>query len=63
VQIDYEIGDGEVWKMLRSTLNDWTHNLETIQSWSPYGSEEDLFEQVCLLTNYEQFSRVPESVQ
>uniref|UniRef100_A0A7I4BZY0 Morc S5 domain-containing protein n=1 Tax=Physcomitrium patens TaxID=3218 RepID=A0A7I4BZY0_PHYPA len=43
--IDYEIGDGEVWKMLRTTLNDWTHNLETIQTWSPYGSEEELFDQ------------------
>lgn len=43
--IDYEIGDGEVWKMTRTTSNDWTHNLETIQTWSPYGSEEDLFDQ------------------
>lgn len=36
--------------MLRTTLNDWTHNLETIQSWSPYSSEEELFDQVCVLT-------------
>ncbi|XP_024364057.1 protein MICRORCHIDIA 7 isoform X2 [Physcomitrium patens] len=43
--IDYEIGDGEVWKMMKTTLNDWTHNLETIQSWSPYSSEEELFDQ------------------
>ncbi|XP_024363014.1 protein MICRORCHIDIA 7 isoform X2 [Physcomitrium patens] len=43
--IDYEIGDGEVWKMMRSNLNDWVHNLELIQSWSPYGSEEELFDQ------------------
>jgi hypothetical protein len=46
VQIDYEIGDGEVWKMTRSTLKDWTHNLETIQSWCPYANEEELFDQV-----------------
>jgi len=50
VQIDYEIGDGEVWKMMRTSLNDWTHNLETIQTWSPYSNEEELFDQVCVLT-------------
>ena len=49
MQIDYEIGDGEVWKMMRTTLNDWTHNLKTIQTWSPYSSEDELFDQVCLL--------------
>ena len=46
MQIDYEVGDGEVWKMTRSTLKDWTHNLETIQSWCPYANEEELFDQV-----------------
>lgn len=53
MQIDYEIGDGEVWKMMRSNLNDWVHNLELIQSWSPYGSEEELFDQVCVLSSFE----------
>jgi hypothetical protein len=43
--IDYEIGDGEVWKMIRTSLNDWTHNLETIQTWSPFSNEEELFDQ------------------
>ncbi|XP_073386683.1 protein MICRORCHIDIA 7 isoform X2 [Physcomitrium patens] len=43
--IDYEVGDGEVWKIMRTSLKDWTHNLETIQTWSPYNTEEELFDQ------------------
>jgi hypothetical protein len=46
VQIDYEVGDGEAWKMTRSTLKDWGQNSETIQSWCPYANEEELFDQV-----------------
>lgn len=55
VQIDYEIGDGEVWKMIRTSLNDWTHNLETIQTWSPFSNEEELFDQVHVLSTRELF--------
>lgn len=57
MQIDYEVGDGEVWKMTRSTLKDWTHNLETIQSWCPYANEEELFDQV-LFSSPSQYSLI-----
>ncbi|XP_028076830.1 protein MICRORCHIDIA 4-like isoform X1 [Camellia sinensis] len=43
--IDYE-REGQDWKKLtRSSLNDWSRNLETILKWSPYASEEDLLQQ------------------
>lgn len=46
-KIDYE-RRGETWnKMIRSSLDDWNRNLETIVQWSPYTSEEDLLHQVC----------------
>ncbi|XP_031272709.1 protein MICRORCHIDIA 7-like [Pistacia vera] len=47
--IDYQ-RKGESWnKMIRSSLDDWNRNLETIVQWSPYTSEEDLFHQFNLL--------------
>lgn len=49
MQIDYEIGEGEVWKHIRSSPDDWAQNLETIRTWSPYISEDDLFDQVCVV--------------
>jgi len=49
VQVDYEIGEEEVWKLFRTSATDWTYNLNTILHWSPYSSEEDLFDQVCVL--------------
>jgi hypothetical protein len=45
VQVDYEIGEEEVWKLFRNSATDWTYNLNTILHWSPYSSEEDLFDQ------------------
>jgi hypothetical protein len=43
--VDYEIGEEEVWKLFRNSATDWTYNLNTILHWSPYSSEEDLFDQ------------------
>jgi hypothetical protein len=43
--VDYEIGEEEVWKLFRTSATDWTYNLNTILHWSPYSSEEDLFDQ------------------
>ncbi|KAJ8570600.1 hypothetical protein K7X08_037572 [Anisodus acutangulus] len=37
---------GDTWEMLvRSSADDWKRNSETIVQWSPYESEEDLFQQ------------------
>ncbi|KAG0598000.1 hypothetical protein M758_12G036800 [Ceratodon purpureus] len=43
--IDYEIGGTKVWKQIRRSSEEWAHSLETIRTWSPYGSEDDLFDQ------------------
>ncbi|KAG0553359.1 hypothetical protein M758_12G005500 [Ceratodon purpureus] len=43
--IDYEIGGTKVWKQIRRSSDEWAQCLETIRTWSPYGSEEDLFDQ------------------
>ncbi|KAJ8543441.1 hypothetical protein K7X08_005964 [Anisodus acutangulus] len=41
---------GATWEMLvRSSANDWKRNSETIVQWSPYESEDDLFQQFELL--------------
>ncbi|PHT98271.1 hypothetical protein BC332_32791 [Capsicum chinense] len=41
---------GGTWEMLvRSTADDWKRNSETIAQWSPYESEQDLFQQFELL--------------
>ena len=58
MQIDYEIDEVELWKHIRSSEDDWAHNLETIRTWSPYGSEEDLFDQVCVVTSLEKTMRI-----
>lgn len=44
--MDYELKDGMICPLNRSTANDWTYNLQTIQQWSPYRTELDLFTQV-----------------
>nr|XP_016486224.1 PREDICTED: protein MICRORCHIDIA 7-like [Nicotiana tabacum] len=42
----------ETWEMLtRSSVDDWKRNSETIVQWSPYESEEDLFQQFELLND------------
>ncbi|XP_024397370.1 protein MICRORCHIDIA 7 isoform X2 [Physcomitrium patens] len=43
--VDYELKDGMICPLIRSTANDWVHNLQTIQQWSPYCTEHDLFTQ------------------
>ncbi|XP_069152674.1 protein MICRORCHIDIA 7-like [Solanum lycopersicum] len=43
---------GEIWEMLvRSSVDDWKRNSDTIVQWSPFESEEDLFLQFELLDN------------
>lgn len=39
--------------MMRLNLNDWVYNLELIQFWFFYGSEEELFDQVCVFLSFE----------
>ncbi|KAK9120153.1 hypothetical protein Scep_018246 [Stephania cephalantha] len=47
--VDYEKG-GSCWKkLMRSSPDDWSRNLETILYWSPYSSEMDLLGQFDLL--------------
>ncbi|MCE2056097.1 Protein MICRORCHIDIA 7 [Datura stramonium] len=47
--IDY-LKRGETWEMLvRSSADDWKRNEETIVQWSPYESQQDLFQQFELL--------------
>ncbi|XP_057508601.1 protein MICRORCHIDIA 7-like isoform X1 [Actinidia eriantha] len=43
--IDYERRGQEWNKLMRTSPNDWSRNLETILHWSPYASEEDLLQQ------------------
>ncbi|XP_024385499.1 protein MICRORCHIDIA 7 isoform X1 [Physcomitrium patens] len=43
--VDYELKDGMICPLIRSTAKDWAHNLRTIQQWSPYCTEHDLFTQ------------------
>lgn len=46
VKIDF-VKRGEIWEMLvRSSVDDWKRNSDTIVQWSPFESEEDLFLQV-----------------
>ncbi|XP_009606486.2 protein MICRORCHIDIA 7-like [Nicotiana tomentosiformis] len=48
----------ETWEtLIRSSADDWRRNSETIVQWSPYESEEDLFQQFELL-NKDQGTRV-----
>ncbi|VFQ93280.1 unnamed protein product [Cuscuta campestris] len=49
--IDFE-KRGESWDMMiRSSVNDWNRNLETIMQWSPYLSEDDLLQQFDFLND------------
>eukprot|EP01018_Ginkgo_biloba_P017101 Gb_26630 [translate_table: standard] len=49
-ELDYEIQEDVPKKLIRSTIDDWKRNLETLVQWSPYSSEADLLLQVCLLS-------------
>lgn len=47
-QLDYEL-DAHLVKpsvLLRTTMDDWLSNLNTIIKWSPYSSEQQLLSQV-----------------
>ncbi|GAU45736.1 hypothetical protein TSUD_77610 [Trifolium subterraneum] len=47
--LDYE-RDGQGWKrILRTSLDDWNNNVETIVQWSPFSDEADLLRQFNLL--------------
>ncbi|PIA41979.1 hypothetical protein AQUCO_02100071v1, partial [Aquilegia coerulea] len=47
--LDYEKG-GQNWNgIMRSSVGNWTKNLETIVQWSPYSSEHDLLQQFNLM--------------
>lgn len=49
--VDFE-KDGLEWnKLPRSSLGDWSINLETIVQWSPYSSEGDLFQQFATMND------------
>ncbi|KAI5077521.1 hypothetical protein GOP47_0007345 [Adiantum capillus-veneris] len=43
--VDYEIESLGLRKLVRSTAEDWTCNLDTITKWSPYCTEADLLNQ------------------
>lgn len=43
--VDYEIQPFGLRKLLRSSVDDWNKNMETIKHWSPYSSEAELLEQ------------------
>lgn len=46
--MDYE-RIGQEWnKIIRTSLDDWNKNVETIVEWSPFSSEADLLRQVFL---------------
>ncbi|OWM89797.1 hypothetical protein CDL15_Pgr024545 [Punica granatum] len=48
--IDYE--RGQYWdKVIRSSFDDWSKNLETILQWSPFTSESDLLKQFDFMKN------------
>ena len=44
--LDYERRGREWNKMLRTSIEDWNKNVETIVHWSPFSSETDLLRQV-----------------
>ena len=46
MQIDYEIDGEDRWKLIKTDSNHWIQNLESMQTWSPYSSEEELIDQV-----------------
>ncbi|KAK1376314.1 Protein MICRORCHIDIA like [Heracleum sosnowskyi] len=47
--IDYK-KEGGRWNMIvRSSPDDWRHNLDTLLIWSPYSSEEELFKEFDLI--------------
>lgn len=47
--IDYK-KEGNSWNMIvRSSPDDWRHNLDTLLMWSPYASEEELFKEFDLI--------------
>ncbi|KAH9705504.1 protein MICRORCHIDIA 4 [Citrus sinensis] len=43
--LDYEGSQQEWKKIIRSSLDDWNRNVETIVQWSPFSSEADLLHQ------------------
>ncbi|MED6205572.1 Protein MICRORCHIDIA 7 [Stylosanthes scabra] len=50
--LDYERGGREWNKMLRTSIEDWNTNVETIVNWSPFSSETDLLRQFNLMKDH-----------
>ncbi|KAI9079687.1 hypothetical protein K1719_038308 [Acacia pycnantha] len=50
--LDYERG-GQGWnRMIRSSCDNWSNNVDTIVRWSPFSSEEDLLRQFNLMKDH-----------
>ncbi|KAI4336352.1 hypothetical protein L6164_014889 [Bauhinia variegata] len=50
--LDYEREGGEWNNLIRSSLDDWNKNVETIVQWSPFFSEADLLRQFNMMKNH-----------
>ncbi|GAY56283.1 protein MICRORCHIDIA 4 [Citrus sinensis] len=50
--LDYEGSQQEWKKIIRSSLDDWNRNVETIVQWSPFSSEADLLHQFNLMKDH-----------
>ncbi|XP_027340218.1 protein MICRORCHIDIA 7-like [Abrus precatorius] len=50
--LDYERGQVEYQKIIRTSLDDWNKNVETIVQWSPFSSEADLLRQFNLMKDH-----------
>ena len=46
LKLDYELREKGWCKLMRSSANDWSRNVDTIINWSPYASETELLQQV-----------------
>ncbi|KAH7427418.1 hypothetical protein KP509_10G043700 [Ceratopteris richardii] len=44
--VDFEIQPFGLKKLVRGTLDDWNKNLETLLQWSPYDTQQGLFDQL-----------------
>ncbi|KAH7300330.1 hypothetical protein KP509_24G056600 [Ceratopteris richardii] len=44
--VDFEVQSNGLQKLLRSHINDWDKNMETIKRWSPFSTESELLEQL-----------------
>uniref|UniRef100_A0A0A0LTZ4 Morc S5 domain-containing protein n=2 Tax=Cucumis sativus TaxID=3659 RepID=A0A0A0LTZ4_CUCSA len=50
--LDYERKGGEWVKIVRSSLNDWNKNVDTVVQWSPFANEAELLRQFYMMKDH-----------